>query len=71
MILKRHHRRKFVTRSLVAQTIIQFITFGSAILSYHYFVMPQIKFDAYQDGSSTVWRQEVEKRCPPGMKADG
>ena len=42
-------RRRFV-RSFIAQSILQCLTFGAAIVAYHYFAMPQIVNEAYIDG---------------------
>jgi hypothetical protein len=71
MILKQHHHRKFITRSLVFQTILQFITFGSAILSYHYVLMPQLTRDAYQNGRIEAWNEVVNQKCFDLLKNAG
>ena len=48
--LKNPQRRRNVLRSAVAQTILQTLTFGAAIVTYHYFAMPQLVNEAYVDG---------------------
>ena len=42
-------RRRFV-RSFIAQSILQCLTFGAAIVTYHYAATPQIVNEAYIDG---------------------
>ena len=44
------YRRRKVVRSIVSQTILQCLTFGAAILTYHYVAMPQVTNEAYIDG---------------------
>ena len=52
-------RRRFI-RSSIAQSILQALTFGTAIVTYHLVAMPQIVDFAHQDG----WRSAVELTCP-------
>ena len=42
-------RRRFI-RSAISQSILQCLTFASAIVTYHYFVMPQSANEAYGQG---------------------
>ena len=42
-------RRRFI-RSFIAQSILQCLTFGAAIVTYHYAATPQIVNEAYIDG---------------------
>ena len=42
-------RRRFI-RSFIAQSILQALTFGAAIVTYHLIAMPQIVNEAYIDG---------------------
>ena len=44
-----YRRRRFI-RSMILQSILQALTFGAAIVTYHYFATPQIVNDAYIDG---------------------
>ena len=60
-------RRRFI-RSAIAQSILQCLTFASAIGAYHYFATPQIVNDARQDG----WNSAVHLTCPSEIgKAGG
>ncbi len=42
-------RRRFI-RSAISQSILQCLTFGAAIVTYHLIAMPQIVNEAYIDG---------------------
>ena len=44
-----YRRRRFI-RSFIAQSILQALTFGAAIVAYHLIAMPQIVNEAYIDG---------------------
>ena len=60
-------RRRFV-RSFIAQSILQALTFGAAIVTYHLIAMPQIVDFARQDG----WNSAVHLTCPSEIgKAGG
>ena len=60
-------RRRFV-RSFVAQSILQALTFGAAIVTYHLIAMPQLVDFAHQDG----WNSAVQLTCPSEIgKAGG
>ena len=60
-------RRRFI-RSFIAQSILQCLTFGAAIVTYHYFAIPQIVDFARQDG----WNSAVHLTCPSEIgKAGG
>ena len=58
-----YRRRKFM-RSVISQSILQCLTFGAAIVTYHYVAMPQLIFEARQDGQSVGWSNAVESTCP-------
>ena len=47
---KNPQHRSNTFRSAVARTILQSLTVGAAIVTYHYFVMTQLVNDAYVDG---------------------
>ena len=60
-------RRRFI-RSFIAQSILQCLTFGAAIVTYHLVAMPQIVDFARQDG----WNSAVHLTCPSEIgKAGG
>ena len=62
-----YRRRRFV-RSFIAQSILQCLTFGAAIVTYHLVAMPQIVDFARQDG----WNSAVHLICPSEIgKAGG
>ena len=52
-------RRRFI-RSFIAQSILQALTFGAAIVTYHLIAMPQLVDFARQDG----WNSAVNLTCP-------
>ena len=54
-----YRRRRFV-RSFIAQSILQALTFGAAIVTYHLVAMPQLVDFARQDG----WNSAVNLTCP-------
>ena len=54
-----YRRRRFV-RSFIAQSILQCLTFGAAIVTYHLIAMPQLVDFARQDG----WNSAVNLTCP-------
>ena len=57
------HRRKF-TRSLIAQTVIQTLTFGAAIVTYHVMVTPQVIIEALHEGQAIGWQNAIRNTCP-------
>ena len=60
-------RRRFI-RSFIAQSILQALTFGAAIVTYHLVAMPQLVDFARQDG----WNSTVQLTCPSEIgKAGG
>ena len=60
-------RRRFI-RSFIAQSILQALTFGAAIVTYHLVAMPQLVDFARQDG----WNSAVNLTCPSEIgKAGG
>ena len=60
-------RRRFI-RSFIAQSILQALTFGAAIVTYHLVAMPQLVDFARQDG----WNSAVQLTCPSEIgKAGG
>ena len=62
-----YRRRKFI-RSFIAQSILQALTFGAAIVTYHLVAMPQLVDFARQDG----WNSAVHLTCPSEIgKAGG
>ena len=62
-----YRRRKFI-RSFIAQSILQALTFGAAIVTYHLVAMPQLVDFARQDG----WNSAVNLTCPSEIgKAGG
>ena len=62
-----YRRRKFI-RSFLAQSILQALTFGAAIVTYHLIAMPQLVDFARQDG----WNRAVNRTCPSEIgKAGG
>ena len=62
-----YRRRRFV-RSFIAQSILQCLTFGAAIVTYHLVAMPQLVDFARQDG----WNSAVNLTCPSEIgKAGG
>ena len=54
-------------RSFVLQSILQCLTFGAAIVTYHNVAMPQLTLEARQDG----WRNAVELTCPNKINEAG
>ena len=63
---KSRRRRRFV-RSFIAQSILQCLTFGAAIVTYHLVAMPQLVDFARQDG----WTSAVELTCPSEINEAG
>ena len=51
-------RRRFIL-SFIAQSILQALTFGAAIVTYHLIAMPQLVDFAHRDG----WNSAVELTC--------
>ena len=65
--LSESRRIRFI-RSAIAQSILQALTFGAAIGTYHYFATPQLVDFARQDG----WNSAVKLTCPSEIgKAGG
>ena len=65
--LSESRRIRFI-RSAIAQSILQALTFGAAIGTYHYFATPQLVDFARQDG----WNCAVKLTCPSEIgKAGG
>ena len=60
-------RRRFI-RAFITQSILQALTFGAAIVTYHLIAMPQLVDFARQDG----WNSAVNLTCPSEIgKAGG
>ena len=57
-------RRRCFIRSAISQSILQCLTFGSAIGAYHYFATPQLIIEARQDGQAAGWASAVRLTCP-------
>jgi hypothetical protein len=56
-------RRRFI-RSAIAQSILQCLTFGAAIVTYHYFATPQLIIEARQDEQAAGWNSAFRLTCP-------
>ena len=53
-------RRRRLIRAFITQSILQALTFGAAIVTYHLVAMPQLVDFARQDG----WNSAVQLTCP-------
>ena len=61
-------RRRRLIQSFISQSILQCLTFGAAIVTYHLIAMPQLVDFARQDG----WNSAVNLTCPSEIgKAGG
>jgi len=56
------HRRR-MDRSLLHQTVLQCLTFGAAILTYHFVGMPPAVDDAYARGYGQAYRTYCTGPC--------
>ena len=63
-------RRRFI-RSFIAQSILQALTFGAAIVTYHNFVTPQLVDLAQQDGKVAGWNSAIHLTCPAEIDKAG
>mgnify|MGYP000414995679 CR=1 FL=1 len=62
--LKNPQRRRKLLRSAIAQTILQTLTFGAAIVTYHYAALPQLTNEARKEGQAIGWQNAVKNTCP-------
>ena len=60
--LSEYQHRK-LTKSLLHQTVLQCVTFGAAILTYHFVGMPPAVDDAYVRGYGQAYRTYCTGPC--------
>ena len=62
--IKPKSSRRLSTRAAAAQSILQALTFASAIVFYHHFFLPQLTIEARQQGQAIGWQNAIKNTCP-------